>query len=299
MTRMRAYTPQDAAVMKQKAEALKATDPLGAQKLLQQADAILKGINGLGPPQYPPEPTNIGYTRPNPPSSPYASTSPTIRDATEQRNRALAAQKGQPAITPYNPPKTLPNEGWTPGSGMVNSNDPYQPKSDVRAPVGNDRAGPYGNDNVVGRVNPPASGYSPYTGSSPSLRKAFQMRDAATGANGARQGFSHGGQVRRYDEGGMVSAGQRLQNMKMAIRPANYNAFMQPGSSARDMTSAMVSQLGAPPVDFWADLERGFAQGVDPNTGVTAGFSAGGQAQVRGKVKVKKGADGSFEYSEG
>lgn len=88
----------------------------------------------------------------------------------------------------------------------------------------------------------------------------------------------------------MQQGPQLLSNIRMGLRPSSY--YNMPGS-VREGMSGIVSALGMPPDDFYQGLEQGFPQGVNPAQGITAGFNRGG------KVKVKKGADGSFEYSEG
>lgn len=120
-----------------------------------------------------------------------------------------------------------------------------------------------------------------------------------------------------YDQGGQVSTGgimnlpsmaeiaamtpeQKaamapglLNNIRMGLRPNQYNTYLQPGSSARDMLAGTVSALGSPPQDFFNNVEQGFPSGSDPNQGITAGFKTGGRA----KVTMSHKPDGSFSYS--
>ena len=104
--------------------------------------------------------------------------------------------------------------------------------------------------------------------------------------------MSHGGQVRRYADGGAVSMapGQALQQIRMGLRPSTYNQMLP---SYKDATASIVSSLGMPPEDFWKQLEAGYPQGANPNQGITAGFAGGG------KISFKHGADGSVNFTRG
>lgn len=176
--------------------------------------------------------------------------------------------------------------------------------------------GTYGHDNVVGRTPPRTTVGIPETpgsqipplglGNSLPAQKSspqgwddymkqnykpgvniMQLRNQYASQGG---GFRNGGTA-RYDAGGTVlSAGQRLQNIKMGLRPSTYYNMLP---SARQFTEGAVSALGMPPEDFWFDLERGFPTGPNPNQGITAGFQDGG------KISIKHGPDGSFEYKRG
>lgn len=123
---------------------------------------------------------------------------------------------------------------------------------------------------------------------------------------------------RRYDGGGQVMANGRfplpsaaqigamspeqkmqqgpqlLSNIRMGLRPSSY--YNMPGS-VREGMSGIVSALGMPPDDFYQGLEQGYPQGVNPAQGITAGFSQGGQVRAGNKVKFKRNADGSTEFS--
>jgi hypothetical protein len=119
-----------------------------------------------------------------------------------------------------------------------------------------------------------------------------QLRNDFMKTQQPQGGFSQGGQVRRYAEGGspQMAPGQALKNISMGLRPSTYYSM---APSYRDFLGGVVSSLGMPEADFFSQQERQFPQGVNPNQNIAPGFRGGG------KVKVKRNADGSFEYSEG
>lgn len=290
----------------------------------------------IGPPRPSPRPNPVGPS-PNPVISPYRPTPPAVPPSsgpwrgggspdpiddwqTRQmmaeldRIRQLPDGAGKTALLtrfgqqyhyfgPGVPPPTfekrpqLNSPPGSPGTNQIRTGDPV---------VGRQ---PYGNDNVVGRTIP----YPP-PGSPPVIRSAapthptweefskqnykpgvnmLQLRNNYMASQRPPTGSDKPGMTRSpgFAGGGTVlSAGQRLQNIKMGLRPSTYYNMLP---SARQFTEGAVSALGMPPEDFWKDLEQGYPVGPNPNQGITAGFQDGG------KISIKHGPDGSFEYKRG